>query len=273
MALLLTLLLAAGPDCSTSTDAGTVINCGGAKVLVSIAPGTPAQALPGVVQGMERLYTSSEKKDVEVQLGKAKHKGVELTLFASPKDKKIIGTARITAVTERENLSRVLVCVTEPQVPVENCQRGFEMALTVQNPKPPEAELPESSSTWSGVALATPPGCKSNAPGSIQCKTASMMWGDRPADGPLNSQQMVAEMALRQMPQGTTKIERSCVIDSKGSTCSVLKSSANGAPFNIVIGLAEIKGRWTSFQCIVLGELKDALPAPCDQIVRLVPAK
>ena len=273
MALLLSLILAAAPDCSTSTDGGTVINCGGAKVLVSIAPGTPAQALPGVVQGMERLYTSSEKKDVEVQLGKAKHKGVELTLFASPKEKKVIGTARITAVTERENLSRVLVCVTEPQVPLEDCQRGFETALTVQNPQPPEAVISDAPSTWSGVKLATPPGCKANEPGSIQCKTASLMWGDRPADGPLNSQEMVAEMTLRQMPKGSTRTERACVIDTKGSTCSVIKASANGAPFNIAIGVGDYKGRWTSFQCIVLGELKDALPAPCDQIVRLVPAK
>lgn len=273
MVLFFTLLLAAAPDCATSTDAGTVINCGGAKVLVSIAPGTPAQALPGVVQGMERLYTSSEKRDVEVTLGKAKHKGVELTLFASPKEKKVIGTARITAVSERENLSRVLVCVTEPQVPLENCQRGFETALTVQNPQPPEAMLPEGKTAWTGAALTTPAGCRAPEQGAIECKTASLMWGDRPVDGPLNSQQMLAELALRQMPKGSTKTERSCVIDTKGSTCSVLKGSANGAPFNIVIGVGDFKGRWTSFQCIVLGELKDSLPAPCDQLVRLVPSK
>ena len=271
MSLLFTLLLAAAPECSTSTDASTVITCGGAKVMVSIVPGTPTQALPGVIQGMQRLYTASEQRDVEVQLGKAKYKGVDLTLFASPSDKKVIGTTRITAVTERENLSRVLVCVTEPQIPLESCQRGFETGLTVQNPRAPEPSLPESKGSWSGAALTTPPHCRSAEPGSIECKTASLMWGDRPADGPLNSREMVAEMALRQMPKGSTKTDRACVIDTKGSTCSVLKGSASGAPFNIVIGVGDFKGRWTSFQCIVMGELKDALPAPCDQLVRLVP--
>jgi hypothetical protein len=268
MAFLLGLILATAPDCSTSTDGGTVITCGGARVLVSIAPGTPAEALPSVVEGMTRLYTAVERRDVEVQLGKQKLKAVELSLFASAKEKTPIGTARITAVAERAALSRVLVCVTDLQVPVENCQRGFELALTVKNPTPPEPTLPEGKSAWTGVALVTPPGCRSTEPGSIECKTGSLMWGDRPSDGPLNSQKMLAELAMRQMPKGSTRLERPCLIDGKASTCSVLSGSANGAPFSIVIGVGDRQGRWTSFQCIALAELRDTVPAPCDQLVR-----
>ena len=248
MSFLLSLLIAATPECTTSTDGGTVINCGGAKVLVSLAQGAPAQALPGVVEGMSRLYSAVEKRDVDVQLGKQRVRAVDLTLFASEKDKKAIGTARITAVPEREGISRVLVCVTETAVALELCQRGFETALTVKNPTAPEPVIPDGKKTWTGVALTTPAGCRSNEPGAIECKTTSLMWGDRPPDGPLNSQKVLAEMALKQMPPGSTRVDRSCRIGGKPSTCSVLTGTANKAPFNIIIGVGERQGRWTSFQ-------------------------
>lgn len=268
MTFLLTLLLAAAPDCTTSTDGGTVITCGGARVLVSLSPGNPAEALPGVAEGMSRIYSAVEKRDAEVQFGKQKHRAIDLTLFASATEKKAIGVARIVAVPEREGLSRVLVCVTEPQVPITDCQRGLESALTVKNPTPPEPVLPEGKSAWTGTPLPTPPGCKSKEPGAIECKTASLMWGDRPPDGPLNSQKVLAEMALKQMPKGSTRVERPCRIDGKPSTCSVLRGTANGAPFTILIGVGDRQGRWTSFQCIAFAELRDAVPSPCDQLVR-----
>lgn len=261
------LIVAAAPECTTSTDGGTVIDCGGAKVLVSLAQGSPSQALPSVVEGMSRLYNAVEKRDVEVQLGKQRLRAVDLTLFASGKEKKAIGTARITAVTEREGISRVLVCVTDTAVATESCQRGFEVALTVKNPTAPEPVIPDGKKAWTGVALATPSGCTSNEPGTIECKTASIMWGDRPPDGPLNSQKVLAEMALKQMPPGSTRIDRACRIGSKPSTCSLLSATANKAAFNIVIGVGERQGRSTSFQCIVLGELRDVVPSPCDQLV------
>ncbi|MDP2270069.1 MAG: hypothetical protein Q8K32_04995 [Archangium sp.] len=270
MSFLLSLfILAATPECTTSTDGGTVINCGGAKVLVSLAQGAPAQALPSVVEGMSRLYTAVEKRDVEVQLGKQRLRAVDLTLFASEKDKKAIGTARITAVLEREGISRVLVCVTETAVAPELCQRGFETAMTVKNPTAPEPVIPDGKKTWTGVALTTPAGCTSNEPGAIECKTASLMWGDRPPDGPLNSQKVLAELALKQMPPGSARVDRVCRIGGKPSTCSVLSGTANKAPFNIIIGVGDRQGRWTSFQCIVLGELRDTVPSPCDQLVSL----
>jgi hypothetical protein len=268
MTLLLSLLLAAAPECITSTDGGTVINCGGARVLVSLSPGNPVEALPGVVEGMSRIYSAVEKRDTELQLGKQKHRGVDLTLFASATEKKAIGVARIVAVPEREGLSRVLVCVVEPQVPITDCQRGFELALTVKNPTPPEPVLPEGKAAWTGTPLTTPAGCRSREPGSIECKTASLMWGDRPPDGPLNSQKVLAELALKQMPKGSTRIERACTIGGKPSTCSVLRGVANGTPFSIVIGVGDKQGRWTSFQCIAFGELKNSVPPPCDQLVR-----
>lgn len=265
--LLSLLIVTAAPECITSTDGGTVINCGGAKVLVSLAQGAPAQALPSVVEGMSRLYSAVARRDVEVQLGKQRLRAVDLTLFASEKDKKPIGTARITAVPEREGISRVLVCVMETTVAPELCQRGFETALTVKNPTAPEPVIPDGKKTWTGVALTVPPPCMSSEPGAIECKTASLMWGDRPPDGPLNSQKVLAEMALKQMPPGSTRVERACRIGAKPSTCSVLTGTANKATFNIVIGVGDRQGRWTSFQCIVLGELRDVVPAPCDQLV------
>ena len=265
--LLSLIIIAAVPDCTTSTDGGTVINCGGAKVLVSLAPGAPREALPIVVEGMARLYTAVEKRDAEVQLGKQKLPAVDLTLLTSATDKKPIGTARITAVKERETLSRVLVCIREPSVPIEHCQRGFELALTVANPTAPEAMIPDGKAAWTGAPLAVPTGCQLAEPGSIQCKAGSLMWGDRPPDGPLNSQKMLAELALRQMPKGSTRTERACRIDGKPSSCSVLRGLANGSPFTIIIGVGDRQGRSTSFQCIAFAELRDTVPAPCDQLV------
>lgn len=270
MTLLLSLMIfGAAPDCTTSTDGGTVINCGGSKVMVSLARGVPAEALPLVVDGMSRLYSATERKEAEVQLGKQKLRAIDLILFASEKEKKAIGTARITAAPESEGVSRVLVCVTEPGVPLENCQRGFETALVVKNPTAPEPVLPDGKAAWTGIALTVPAGCKLVEPGSLQCKGASIMWGDRPSDGPLNSQKMLAELALRQMPQGSTRTERGCRVDGKPSACSVLRGVANKVPFSIVIGVGDVKSRWTSFQCIVLAELKDVVPPPCDQLVVL----
>ena len=136
--------------------------------------------------------------------------------------------------------------------------------------RPPEPALPDQGkAAWTGVPLSTPSGCRSAEPGSIECKTGSLMWGDRPADGPLNSQKVLAELALRQLPKGSTRVERPCWIAGKPSTCSVLRSTANGATFSILIGVGDAQGRWTSFQCIALAELKDSVPSPCDQLVRL----
>jgi hypothetical protein len=267
MSLLLNLLLTISPACSTSTDGGTVINCGGARVLVSLSAGTPKEALPVVVDGMARLYTAVEKHDAVVQVDKQKLPAVDLTLFASATDRRPVGHARITAAPERAGISRVLVCVRDPSVPVEHCQRGFETGLTVSNPTPPEPALPEGQGAWKGATLSVPAGCQQADPGSIQCKAASLMWGDRPADGPLNSQKVLADLALRQMPKGSTAAERPCQIGGKPSTCSVLRGSANGALFSIIIGVGDLKGRWTSFQCIALSDLKDVVPSPCDQLV------
>lgn len=267
MSLLLSLLLTAAPSCTTSTDGGTVIQCGGARVLVSLAAGTPGEALPGVVAGMSRLYTATEKHDAEVLLGKRRLPAVDLTLFASATEKKPIGNARITAAQERDGIARVLVCVREPGVPVEHCQRGFEAGLTVSNPTAPEPVLPGGQGAWKGAPLSVPPGCQQAEPGSIHCRTASIMWGDRPADGPLNSQKVLADLALRQMLRGATAAERACRIDGKPSTCSVLRGTENGSTFSIIIGVGDFKGRWTSFQCIALAEVKDVVPPPCDQLV------
>ena len=268
MSFLLSLLIfTAVPDCSTSTDGGTVITCGGARVLVSLAPGTPTEALPIVVEGMARLYTAVEKKNAQVQLGKQSLPAVDLTLLTSATDKKPIGTARITAVKEREALSRVLICIREPSVPIEHCQRGFELAAAVRNPTAPDAVIPEGKDTWTGALLPVPTGCQLVEPGSLQCKGASLMWGDRPPDGPLNSQKMLAELALRQMPKGSASRDRPCRIDGKPSTCALLSGSAQGEPFSIIIGVGEVKSRSTSFQCIVLGALRDTVPPPCDQLV------
>jgi len=260
----LMMIIAAVPDCTTSTDGGTVINCGGAKVLVSLAPGTPKEALPLVVEGMARLYTAVEKRDAEVQLGKQRLPAVDLTLLTSATDKKPIGTARITAIKERENFSRVLICIREPSVPIEHCQRGFETGAAVINPTAPDPALPYGKGAWTGAPLTAPTGCQLIDPGTIQCKTGSLMWGDRPPDGPLNSQKMVAELALRQMPRGSTRAERPCRIDGKPSICSVLHGSANGTPITIIIGVGDRQGRPTSFQCIALAELRDVVPTPCD---------
>ncbi len=270
MSFLLSLLIVtAVPGCTTSTDGGTVITCGGAKVLVSLAPGTPSEALPIVVEGMARLYTAVEKKNVEVQLGKQRLPAVDLTLLTSATDKKPIGTARLTAAKERENISRVLICIREPSVPVDHCQRGFELALTVANPIAPDAVIPEGKGAWTGATLTVPAGCQLAEPGSLQCKSASLMWGDRPPDGPLNSQKMLAELALRQMPKGSTRTERACRIGGKPSTCVLLAGEARGETFTIIIGVGELQNRSTSFQCIVMGALRDLVPAPCDQLVAL----
>lgn len=269
MSLLLSLVLSAAPPCSTSTDAGTVITCGGAKVLVSLAGGAPRDALPKVVEGMASLYAATEKRDVEVVLGKQKLPAIDLTLMTSATDKKPAGIARVTAVRERDGVSRVLVCIREPGVPPEQCQPGFEAGLTVKDPTAPEPSLGEAPRAWTGAGLKVPADCKQAEPGSIQCKSASLMWGDRPSEGPLNSQKVLAELALRQMPPGSTGAERKCLIGGKPSTCSVLRGTANRAVFSILIGVGLVGERSTSFQCIVLAELKDSVPAPCDQLVAL----
>lgn len=272
MSFLLTLILTAAPACTTSTDGGTVILCGDAKVLVSLAVGAPKDVLPNVVDGMARLYTAVEKHDAEVQLNKQRLPAIDLTLLTSATDKKPVGTARVTAIQERDGVSRVLICVRDPGVPAEHCQPGFEAALLVSNPTAPDAVLPEGKGQWAGATLTVPAGCKQAEPGSIQCKTASLMWGDRPNDGPLNSQKVLSELALRQLPKGSTSSERACRIGGKASTCSVLRSSANGTTFSIIIGVGDFKGRWTSFQCIALMDLKDVVPMPCDQLVTFAPA-
>ena len=69
------------------------------------------------------------------------------------------------------------------------------------------------------------------------------------------------------MPKGSTASERACRVGARPSTCSVLRGLANGATFSIIIGVGDYKGRWTSFQCIVLADLRDVVPAPCDQLV------
>lgn len=269
--MLLTLLLLAAPPCTTSTDGGTVITCGGARVLVSLANGAPRDALPKVVEGMSVLYKAVEKHDVELQLGKQKVPAVDLTLLNSATEKKPMGIARVAAVGERDGVSRVLVCIREPNVPPEQCQPGFEAGLTVKDPTAPEPSLGEAPRAWTGAQLKVPADCKQAEPGSIQCKTASVMWGDRPSDGPLNSQKVLAELALRQMPPGSTSVERKCRIGGKPSTCSVLRGVANRSVFTILIGVGLVAERSTSFQCIVLSELKDTVPAPCDQLVSLAP--
>lgn len=266
MSLLLSLVLLAAP-CSTSTDGGTVITCGGAKVLVSLAVGAPFETLPKVVDGMASLYSATERRNAEVVLGKQKHPAIELTLMSSATDKKPMGIARVTAVKERDGVSRVLVCIREPTVPVEQCQPAFEAGLTVKNPTAPEPSLAETPRAWTGAQLKVPADCKQAEPGSIQCKSASLMWGDRPSEGPLNSQKVLAELALRQMPPGSTSAERKCRIGGKPSTCAVLRGTANRSVFTILLGVGLVGDRSTSFQCIALSELKDTVPAPCDQLV------
>jgi hypothetical protein len=273
MSFLLTLFITAVPACTTSTDGGTVILCGDAKVLVSLAVGAPKEVLPNVVDGMARLYTAVEKHDAEVQLNKQRLPAIDLTLLTSATDKTPVGTARVTAIQERDGVSRVLICVREPAVPVEHCQPGFEAALRVSNPTAPDAALPDRKGQWAGATLTVPPGCKLAEPGSLQCKTASLMWGDRPSDGPLNSQKVLSELAVRQLPKGSTASERVCRIGGKASTCTVLRSSGNGTTFSIIIGVGDFKGRWTSFQCIALSDLKDVVPAPCEQLVTFTAGK
>ncbi len=268
MSLLLSLVLAAAP-CTTTTDGGTVITCAGAKVLVSLAAGLPFETLPKVVEGMASLYSATEKRNAEVVLGKQKLPAIELTLMNSAADLKPIGIARVTAVKERDGVSRVLVCIREPNIPPEQCQPAFEAGLTVPNPTAPEPSLAEAPRPWSGAQLKVPADCKQAEAGSIQCKSASLMWGDRPSEGPLNSQKVLAELALRQMPPGSTSAERKCRIGGKPSTCSVLRGTANRSVFSILIGVGLVGDRSTSFQCIVLSELKDSVPAPCDQLVVL----
>ena len=66
------------------------------------------------------------------------------------------------------------------------------------------------------------------------------MWGDRPSEGPLNSQKVLAELALRQMPPGSTSAERKCRIGGKPSTCSVLRGTASRSVFSILIGVVTL---------------------------------
>ena len=182
-----------------------------------------------------------------------------------------MGIARVAAVPDVGGASRVLVCIREPEVPPEHCQPGFEAGLTVKDPTPPELSLGEARRPWTGAPLKVPAECKQAEPGSIECKAASLLWGDRPADGPLNSDKVLAGIALRKMPPGSTVSERTCRIGGKPSTCTVLRGTANRAIFTILLGVGLVGERSTSFQCIVLAELKDAVPAPCDQLVTLDP--
>lgn len=269
MSLLLGLVLFATPPCTTTTDGGTVITCGGAKVLVSLVSGSPRDALPQMVEGMASVYKAVEKRDAEVQLGKQRVPAIELTLLSSATDKNPMGIARVAAVSEPGGGSRVLVCIREPQVPPEHCQPGFEAGLTVKDPTVPEPSLGEAPRAWTGAPLKVPADCKQAEPGSIQCKSASLLWGDRPSEGPLNSAKVLAGLALRKMPAGSTISERRCRIGGKPSSCSVLRGSANRLVITILIGVGLVGERSTSFQCIVLSELKDTVPPPCDQLVGL----
>lgn len=270
MSFFLSLVLAASPACSTSTDGGTVVSCGDARVLVSIAPGAPAEALPRVVEGMTRLYAATDTKAVQAPVGKASHPATEVTLFASLKDKTALGHALVTALPEKDSkvLSRVLVCTWERGPRPEGCARGFELGATVSNPTPPPPALPGDTRAWTGATLQVPSGCKQVESGAIACKEASLMWGDRPPDGPLNSQRLLAELALKQLPPGTKASERACRVGGKASTCSVLSGAVQGRAFSVLIGIGEVGGRSTSFQCMVDGALGASVPAPCDQVVR-----
>jgi hypothetical protein len=267
MPLLLSLLLAAAP-CTASTDGGTVISCGDAQVMVSLAPGAPAEVLPRVAEGMTRLYAATEAKRTEALVGAARHEAIEVTLFASQKDKTPRGHALITALPEKGSkvLARVLVCTWEQGRPLESCARGFRLAVEVSEPQPPPPSLPNAQRAWSGVTLAVPPGCKQVEPGAIGCKDASLMWGDRPPDGPLQSQKLLAELALRQLPAGSKSSERACKVGGKSATCTVLSGSAQGKVFTVVIAIGEVQERPTSLQCMVGGEAK-SVPAPCSQLL------
>jgi hypothetical protein len=266
---LVALLFAASPSCTASTDGGTVISCGDARVLVSLAPGAPAEALPRVVDSMTKLYAATETKAVEARIGAKKAPGTEVTLFASQKDKTPRGHALVTAVPEKDSkvLSRVLVCTWETGRPLDTCARGFELGVMVSDPQPPAPELPSEQRAWSGVPINAPAGCKLIEPGTVGCKNASLMWGDRPPDGPLHSQKLLADLALRQMPAGSKATEKPCRVGGNKTTCTVLTGLAQGKPFTVIIAIGEVVGRPTSLQCMVGGEVKDAPPSPCDQLV------